>query len=144
MGKSFILRSKMKSHACVSSSRRKSRKAHFQAPSHLKYKLMSVNLNKDLRAKHAVRSMPVRKDDEVTVVRGKFKGQSGKVSQVYRKRWCIYIEGLSKTKTNGTPIRIPIDASNCVLTKLKLTKDRETLITRKAANNEKLKGKLVQ
>ena len=95
----------MKSHAEVSSSRRKSRKAHFSAPSHLKYKLMSVNLNKDLRAKHAVRSMPVRKDDEVTVVRGKFKGSSGKVSQVYRKRWCVYIEGLSKSKFNGTPIR---------------------------------------
>merc|ERR1739845_336164 len=114
--------------------------AHFSAPSHLKYKLMSVNLNKDLRAKHAVRSMPVRRDDEVTVVRGKFKGSSGKVSQVYRKRWCLYLEGLSKTKFNGTPIRVPITASNCVLTKLKLTKDRESLITRKAANSAKGKG----
>ena len=98
---------------------------------------MSVNLNKDLRAKHNVRSMPIRKDDEVIVVRGKFKGSSGKVSQVYRKRWCVYIEGLSKSKFNGTPIRVPIVASNCVLNKLKLTKDRENLIARKAANNAK-------
>merc|ERR1719412_577507 len=94
---------------------------------------MSVNLNKDLGAKHAVRSMPVRKDDEVTV-------GSGKVSQVYRKRWCVYIEGLSKSKFNGTPIRVPIVASNCVLNKLKLTKDRENLIARKAANSAKGKG----
>ena len=91
----------MKSHAEVSSSRRKSRRAHFQAPSHLRYKLMSCNLNKELRAKYNVRSMPVRKDDEVTVVRGKFKTTTGKVNQVYRKRWCIYLEGLSKTKNNG-------------------------------------------
>merc|ERR1712167_78385 len=134
----------MKSHATVSSSRRKCRKAHFTAPSHLRYKLMSVNLNKELRAKYNVRSMPVRKDDEVTVVRGKFKSTTGKVSQVYRKRWCIYIEGLSKNKLNGTPIRVPITASNCVLNKLKLTKDRENLIQRKAANSAKGKAKYTQ
>merc|ERR1711976_305680 len=130
-----------KSHANVTSSRRKNRRAHFKAPSHLRYKLMSCNLNKELRAKHGIRSMPVRKDDEVTVVRGKSKGHSGKVNQVYRKRWCLYIEGLAKTKPNNQPIRIPIDASNCVLTKMRLTKDRLGLLTRKAQNNEKMKGK---
>lgn len=55
----------------VTSSRRKSRKAHFAAPSHIKYRLMSAHLSKDLRKKYSVRAMPVRKDDEVTVVRGK-------------------------------------------------------------------------
>jgi large subunit ribosomal protein L26e len=60
----------MKTHSTVTSSRRKNRKAHFAAPSHLRYKLMSAPLSKELRAKHGVKSMPVRKDDEVTVVRG--------------------------------------------------------------------------
>ena len=60
----------MKSHTQVTSSRRKNRRAHFQAPSHLRNKLMSCNLSKELRAKHGARSMPVRKDDEVTIVRG--------------------------------------------------------------------------
>merc|ERR1711937_453416 len=132
----------MKSHSTVSSSRRKNRRAHFQAPSHLKYKLMSCRLSKELQTKYGIRSMPVRKDDEVTIVRGKSKTHSGKVSQVYRLRWCLYIEGLTKQKPNGQPIRVPIDASNCVLTKLKLSKDRENLIKRKAQNNEKLKGKI--
>lgn len=31
---------------------------------------MSAHLSKDLRKKYSVRAMPVRKDDEVTVVRG--------------------------------------------------------------------------
>merc|ERR1712066_402200 len=146
MGKvKVLIRSpKMKSHATVSSSRRKSRRAHFKAPSHLRYKLMSMNLNKELRAKHGIRSMPVRKDDEVTIVRGNNKGHSGKVTDVYRKRWCLYIEGLSKTKPNGQPLRVPIDASNCVMTKIKLTKDRQNLIVRKAKNNDKLKGKTTE
>merc|ERR550514_458694 len=134
----------MKSSPAVSSSRRKSRRAHFQAPSHLRYKLMSVHLNKELKEKHGVRSMPVRKDDEVMIVRGKNKGHTGKVTDVYRKRWCLYIDGLSKSKPNGQPIRVPIDASNCCMTKIKLTKDRQNLITRKAGNNDKLKGKTTE
>jgi len=60
----------MKTHIEVSSSRRKQRAAHFGAPSNIKYKLMSAHLSKDLRKKHGVRALPVRKDDEVTIVRG--------------------------------------------------------------------------
>ena len=36
---------------------------------------MSAPLSKDLRTKHSVRSMPIRKDDEVVVTRGHYKGQ---------------------------------------------------------------------
>jgi len=70
----------MKTHSEVTSSRRKSRKAHFGAPSHIKYRLMSAHLSKDLRKKYSVRALPVRKDDEVTVVRGPHKGSKGKVT----------------------------------------------------------------
>ena len=31
---------------------------------------MSAHLSKELRAKHNVRALPVRKDDEVVIVRG--------------------------------------------------------------------------
>ena len=55
----------------VTRSRRKNRKAHFTTPSHLRRKLMSCPLSKDLKKKYSVRSMPVRKEDEVMVVRGK-------------------------------------------------------------------------
>jgi large subunit ribosomal protein L26e len=53
----------MKTHIEVTSSRRKSRKAHFSAPSHLRHRIMSASLSKDLRKKHGVRSLPIRKDD---------------------------------------------------------------------------------
>ena len=65
----------MKLNPNVSSSRRKNRKRHFEAPSHIRRKLMSSPLNKELREKYGVKSMPIRKDDEVQVVRGHFKGQ---------------------------------------------------------------------
>lgn len=56
-----------KMNKLVTSSRRKNRKAHFNAPSHLRRRIMSAPLSKDLRQKHGVRSMPIRKDDEVQV-----------------------------------------------------------------------------
>merc|ERR1712036_58219 len=59
----------MKKNSNVSSSRRKCRKAYFSAPSNVRRKLMSAPLSKDLRDKHNVRSMPIRKDDEVLITR---------------------------------------------------------------------------
>lgn len=57
----------MKLNKLVTSSRRKNRKRHFNAPSHIRRKIMSSPLSKELRQKYNVRSMPIRKDDEVQV-----------------------------------------------------------------------------
>ncbi len=45
--------------------------------------------------------MPIRKDDSVTVVRGTHKNREGKVVQVYRKKYVIHIERLTREKANG-------------------------------------------
>lgn len=57
----------MKFNKLVSSSRRKNRARHFKAPSHIRRKIMSAPLSKELRKKYNVRSIPIRKDDEVMV-----------------------------------------------------------------------------
>ncbi|CAG8499575.1 2851_t:CDS:2 [Ambispora leptoticha] len=125
----------------VSSSRRKSRKAHFSAPSSVRRKIMSAALSKELRDKYNVRSIPIRKDDEVRIVRGSAKGRDGKVTQVYRKRWVIHIERINKEKVNGTSVPTGIHPSKVVVTKLKLDKDRKDLLERKNRSNRKEKGK---
>ena len=48
-----------------------------------------------------MRAVPIRKDDEVQVVRGNYKGREGKVVQVYRKKWVIHIERITREKVNG-------------------------------------------
>jgi hypothetical protein len=48
-----------------------------------------------------VRSVPIRKDDEVQVVRGTFKKREGKVVQVYRRKWVIHVERITREKVNG-------------------------------------------
>jgi large subunit ribosomal protein L26e len=46
---------------------------------------MSATLSKDLRKKHGVRSMPIRKDDEVSILKGKLKFKIFKIFQKYPK-----------------------------------------------------------
>lgn len=131
----------MKTHVEVSSSRRKSRRAHFGAPSHIRHRIMSASLSKDLRKKYGIRSIPIRKDDEVSVVRGSNKGTRGKIIQVQRKKFAVHIDKLTKTKANGAPFQVGIHPSNVVITKLKEHKDRLSKITKISAGISLRKGK---
>ncbi|KAI0780993.1 translation protein SH3-like domain-containing protein [Trametes elegans] len=122
---------KMKFNADVSSSRRKSRKAHFSAPSSVRRKIMSSSLSKELRGKYNTRSIPIRKDDEVRIVRGKYKGREGKVTQVYRKKWVIHVDRVQRDKSNGASVPIGIHPSKVVVINLKLDNDRRAILERK-------------
>ena len=129
----------MKQKATVSCSRRKSRKAYFTAPSGVRRKLMSAPLSKDLRKKYNVRSLPIRRDDEVMIARGHYHDREGKVTQVYRKKWVIHVERVTRDKANGQTVNIGIHPSKVVITKIKLDKDRKALLERK--NRDTKKGK---
>merc|ERR1711907_855380 len=131
----------MKFSQNVSSSRRKSRKAHFSAPSSVRRKIMSAHLNKEQSQKYHVKSMPIRKDDEVIVVRGSNKGREGKVIQVYRKKYVMHIERVTREKSNGSTVNVGIHPSNVVITKLKLDRDRRAILERKNTSKADAKGK---
>merc|ERR1711937_628409 len=133
--------SKMKFSANVSSSRRKARKAHFTAPSSVRRKIMSAHLDKTPSNKYHVKSMPNRKDDEVIVVRGSHRGREGEVIQVYRKKYVIHIERVTREKSNGSTVNVGIHPSNVTITKLKLDKDRRAILERKDTTKELAKGK---
>merc|ERR1711976_1045586 len=128
---------KMKRNPNVTSSRRKSRKRHFQAPSHIRRKIMSAPLSKELRQKHLCRSLPVRKDDEVQVSRGHFKSVQGKILQVYRKKFVIHIDRVTRDKANGATVHVGIHPSKVQLIKLKMSNDRKRLLEKKAKGNRK-------
>ena len=126
----------MKFATNVSSAPRTQRRLHFNAPSSERRIRMSAPLSKELRAKYNVRSLPIRKDDEVKIVRGSAKLKaisSGKVTACYRKKYAILVEGATKDKVNGQSANLCIQPSNVVITKLKLTKDRKALLDRNAA-----------
>jgi len=124
----------------VTMSRRKQRKAHFTAPSHVRRVIMSAPLSKDLRTKYNVKSMPVRKDDEVKIKRGTQKGRDGKVIQVYRKKWCIHVDKITREKANQATVQIPIHPSNVEIVKLAIDNDRKATLARKDTSKAKAKA----
>ncbi|EEB05897.1 60S ribosomal protein L26 [Schizosaccharomyces japonicus yFS275] len=126
----------MKFSRDVTSSRRKQRKAHFAAPSSVRRTLMSAPLSKELREQYKIRSLPIRREDQVTIVRGSNKGREGKVSSVYRKKWILQIERVTREKANGATVPVGVDASKVVISKLHLDKDRKALIVRKGGKVE--------
>lgn len=84
-------------------------------------KKVGSHLSKDLRSKYKKRSVMVHTGDSVKVMRGKFKGKTGKVERVdTRKNW-VYIEGMQVQKANGQKAKVPINASNLMITDLNLS-----------------------
>eukprot|EP00121_Abeoforma_whisleri_P006928 Awhi_evm2s6308 len=81
--------------------------------------------------------MPVRKDDEVMVVRGNMKDKMGSVKSVFRKKWMLYFTSGSRDKLNGMTVDVGIHPSNVVITKLHMDKDREDIIKRKSERRSK-------
>ena len=71
------------------------------------------------------------------VVRGHFKGQqTGKVVNVHRRKFVVHVERMQREKVNGSTVQVGIHPSNCVITKLKLDKDRTAMLTKRAASKE--------
>lgn len=106
---------------------------------------MTAPLSKALRSEYNVRSIPIRKDDEVLITRGKYKQTQGKVTCVYRKRRYIRISGVSRDRNNGFPVDVGIDASNVVIVKPYLDPCRRDLLARKSRSKaDKSKGKVTK
>ena len=126
----------MKSHQ-IASKRRTQRKRQLAAPSSIKRRLMSCHLSKTLRAEHKLRALPIKRGDEVKILKGKFKGRGGKVVQVYRRRNVIHVDKIQREKQNGQTVFCPIRPSYCVIEKLLNNKDRKKTIDRRAANKIK-------
>lgn len=91
---------------------RKQRKYRKNAPLHIRHKLVSVHLSKELQKKYKRRSFPVRKGDEVEIMRGNYKKKTGKVSRVDLKKMKVYIEGITRKKVAGTEVQVPFHPSN--------------------------------
>ncbi|RLF12471.1 MAG: 50S ribosomal protein L24 [Thermoprotei archaeon] len=113
---------------------RKQRRLLYQAPLHVRHKLMSAHLSDDLRKEYGFRSLPVRKGDVVVVMRGEHKGHSGKVIRVDLSKYRVFIEGLVRKKADGTEVFIPIHPSKLEIIRLNLDdKWRKEIIERKTA-----------
>lgn len=130
---------KFSTHWKSSTQPRKQRKYRYNAPLHVRQKLVHVHLSSELRKKHGTRAAQVRKGDKVKVMRGKFKRQEGKVERVNLKRERVFISGLEYTKKNGSKVPVSFHPSNLLITVLELSDKRRKFGAEK--NKEKAKSK---
>lgn len=93
----------------------KQRNFRRNAPLHILRKFVHCHLSKELRKKYGTRSLGIRVDDKVKILVGNFKGKEGKVSEVKTKLSKVYIEGMERTKKDGSKARIPFEASNLMI-----------------------------
>jgi large subunit ribosomal protein L24 len=111
---------------------RKQRKRLYNAPAHIRHKLMAAPLTKELAEKQGTKNLPVRKGDTIRIQRGDNKGFEGKVSRIDMKNYRIYVEGLTREKVDGTNIFLPVHPSKVMIKTLNLNdKKRKAVIERK-------------
>ena len=121
-----------------SSQPRKQRKYLANAPLHIKHKFLSANLSKELRKKYAKRNLPLRKGDEVLIMRGAFKKKNAKVNSVDLKDSRIALEGIQRTKKDGSKVNVFFHPSVLQIQTLNLDdKQRVAILNRKAAIESK-------
>lgn len=89
-----------------SSQVRKQRKYRYHAPFHLKTNFLNAPLSKELRTKHKRRSLTLRAGDEVEVMRGTFSKKKAKVTNVDRTRTRVTLEGIQRSKRDGSKVAI--------------------------------------
>ena len=120
-----------------SSKPRKQRKFLHTAPLHIKRKIFASHLSKELRERFKRRALPLRKGDEIQVMRGKFKGKTGKVARVNYKKYRVYIEGVTRKRTVGTEAQVGLHPSKLMVINLNLDdKRRQKILERKGVKLE--------
>ena len=113
----------------------KQRKYRYNAPLHIRHKLMAANLSKELRQKYKRRSFPIRKGDKVKVMVGKFKGTISEVEKVDLKKLKVYLKDVQITKKDGTKTKVPIPPSNLQIISLNLEDKKRIAALERAIKN---------
>ena len=81
-------------------------------------KQICAPLSKQLRKNYTRRSMRIMTDDTVKVIRGEYKGITGKVTKISTESNSVAIEGNKKEKLKGEKIDVYIHSTNVIITSL--------------------------
>jgi len=119
---------------------RKQRKFIANAPLHTKHRFLSTNLSKELRQKYGKRNLPLRKGDEALIMRGTFRGKKAKVVSVDLRNSRVAIEGMQRTKKDGSKVNVFFHPFALQIQTLNLDdKQRVAALNRKQSENKEKK-----
>ena len=102
----------------TSSKPRKQRKALYTRAVHKKQNDLAGHLSKDLKKELKQRSIPLRKEDKVKIMRGSHKAKEGKIIDVNYIKGVVFIAKVIRKKADGTEVPVPIRASNVMVVEL--------------------------
>jgi len=98
-------------------SKNKNQQTH-RAMNQILNKQICASISKDLRKKYSRRSIRIMTDDTVKVMRGEYKGLTGKVTKILIESSGVAIEGNKKEKLKGEKIDVYIHSTNMIITSL--------------------------
>lgn len=107
-----------------SSKPKKQRRKHYSMKLHEIRKTVTGHLCKELRKKYGKRAIPLRKGDEVKIMKGKFKKKRGKITRVDYGKRKVFIEKINMKKADGSEIPVPFQASSLLVMSLMLDDER--------------------
>jgi large subunit ribosomal protein L24 len=90
----------------------------YQATFQTRSKQLGSQLSKDLQKKYSKKSVRAVEGDTITILRGEFKGVSGKITKISKEKTSVTVEGVKKEKTKGDKFDVYIHTSNVVVTSL--------------------------
>jgi large subunit ribosomal protein L24 len=93
----------------------------YQATFQTRSKQLGSPLSKDLQKKYGKKSTRAIEGDTITILRGEFKGVSGKITKISKEKTSVTVEGVKKEKTKGDKFDVYIHTSNIVVTALNTT-----------------------
>jgi len=105
---------------------RKQRKYRANAGFKIRHKMLSANLSEELKKRYGRRSFAIRMGDNVKIMRGEFKGKTGKISMINLKKMRVAIEGIQFTKKDGTKINSFFYPSNLQLQEFNMDDKKRT------------------
>lgn len=113
------------------------RKQQKNAPAHIRRRQVSAPLSPNLKTQYGTRTLTVVENDTVSITKGDRKLAEGKVLRVNTSDGKIYIEGITRTRLDGSTVQIPVRAENVMITKLNLDDNRrKAILERKGFKKE--------
>ena len=122
----------------------KQRKYRMNSALHVKRNFLAAPLAPDLKARYGTRNLTVREGDAVKIMKGEFRGVTGKINSVNLRKSTVYVDGAERVRKDGTKSFFPLRPSNLMLIEISVEdKKRAASLTRKDAvkKSKPVKGK---
>lgn len=109
----------------------KQRKFTINAPLHIKHRFMNAKVSEEVSKKYGVKRIAVRKGDKVRIMRGQFSSKTGKVNKVDLSGSRVYVDGIDRTKIDGSKAFYPIHPSNVMIIDMTMEDKRRIKVKKK-------------